>query len=441
MSHRPTSRSRRRAAVTTALATLVPLALAAGCSSQASSGETTEDGKVAIPLWTHSAGSETEMAVLNQIIDDFNASQDTYEVEEQEFPQEAYNDSVQGAAAADDLPCVLDVDGPIMPNWAWNGWMVPTGLTDADVAAFLPSTVGRYNDEIYSVGYWDATTVMFTRKSILDKHGIRVPTVDEPWTADEYAGLQQKIADSGDFKNVVDYGPSWTGEWWSYAFGTFLTSFGGDEIDRDGFTSTEGVLNGPEALEFATWFQDQFADGYAAKSNSPDRTEFLEGKVAIQFNGNWEYAKNVEKYGDDLVIAPTPDFGNGSVSGAGSWQYGLTKSCSEAQLAGGLEYLKFSLDDKYIAMYSDATSLIPATSTAGEQTTKGYYGPGEPLEVVSAIAQKYAQVRPETPAYPVISQVFEKQLQDIMNGKDPQEGLDQMVSEIDADLASAGYDN
>jgi multiple sugar transport system substrate-binding protein len=282
---------------------------------------------------------------------------------------------------------------------------------------------------------------MFTRKSILDKHGVRVPTVDEPWTADEYATLQQKIADSGDFKNVVDYGPSWTGEWWSYGFGTFLMSFGGDEIDRDGFESADGVLNGPESLKFAQWFQDQFADGYAAKSNSPDRTEFKEGKVAIQFNGNWEYANNFEKYGDDLVIAPAPDFGSGSVSGAGSWQYGLTKSCSEEQLAGGLEYLKFSLDDKYIAMYSDATSLIPATSTAAEQTTKGYYGPGEPLEVVSEIAANYAEVRPETPAYPVISQVFEKQLQDIMNGKDPQEGLDQMVSEIDADLASAGYDN
>lgn len=441
MSHLLAARSRRRAAASTALATLVTLALATGCSSQADGGGTTADGKVVIPLWTHSAGSETEMAVLNQIIKDFNASQDNYEVQEQEFPQEAYNDSVQGAAAANDLPCVLDVDGPIMPNWAWNGWMVPTGLTDADVADFLPSTVGRYNDEIYSVGYWDATTVMFTRKSILDEHGVRVPTVDEPWTAEEYATLQQKIADSGDFQNVVDYGPAWTGEWWSYAFSPLLMSFGGDQIDRDGFASADGVLNGPESQEFAQWFQGQFTDGYAAKSNSPDRTEFLEGKVAIQYNGNWEYAKNVEKWGDDLVIAPAPDFGNGSVSGAGSWQYGLTKSCSEEQLAGGLEYLKFSLDDKYIAQYSDATSLIPATSTAGEQTTKGYYGPGEPLEIVTEIAQKHAQVRPVTPAYPVISQVFEKQLQDVMNGKDPQEGLDQMVSEIDADLESAGYNN
>ena len=34
-----------------------------------------------------------------------------------------------------------------------------------------------------------------------------------------------------------------------------------------------------------------------------------------------------------------------------------------------------------------------------------------------------------------------KNLQDIVNGKDPQQGLDQMVSEIDADIASAGYND
>lgn len=428
----------RRLAVAAALA---PLVVATACSSQGGGGGgTTDDGKVAIPLWTHSAGNEAEIEVLDQIIKDFNGSQDTFEVQVQDFPQEAYNDSVQGAAASNDLPCILDVDGPIMPNWAWNGWMVPTGLSDADVENFLPTTVGRYQDEIYSVGYWDATTLMFTRKSILDKYGIRVPTVDEPWTAEEFADAEKKIADSGDFKNVVDYGPGWTGEWWSYAFGPLLQSFGGDLINRDTYESAEGVLNGPEALEFATWFQDQFTQGYAPKSNSADRTEFLDGKAAIQYNGNWGYAQNIEKY-DDLVLAPAPDFGEGSVSGAGSWQYGLSKSCSNQQLEGGLEYLKFSLDDKYVAMFSDANALIPATTTAAEQTTEGLYGPGQPLEVATEIAAKYAVVRPQTPAYLVISQVFEKQLQDIVNGKDPQEGLDQMVSEIDSDIASAGYNN
>ena len=430
--------SRKQLLVILAATAMVPLALS-GCSQ--GGGSTTADGKTVIPLWTHSAGNEAEMTVITQIIDDFNGSQDEYQVESQEFPQEAYNDSVQGAAASNDLPCILDVDGPIMPNWAWNGWMVPTGLTDDDVAEFLPSTVGRYDDEIYSVGYWDATTLGFTLKSVLDKYGIRVPTVDQPWTADEFVAAEEAIKSGGEFEYVVDYGPGWTGEWWSYAFSPLLQSFGGDLIDRDGYESADGVLNGAEALEFATWFQDQFTEGYAPTSNNPDRTEFLDGTVAIQYNGNWGYTNNVDKYGDDLVIIPPPDFGNGAVTGAGSWQYGLTKECSDTQKAGALDYLKFSMDDKYIAAFSDATSLIPATTTAAALTTKGYYGAGEPLEAVIQIAQDYALVRPVTPAYPVISQVFEKNLQDIVNGKDPQQGLDQMVKEIDADIASAGYND
>lgn len=58
------------------------------------------------------------MQVISQVISDFNASQSQYQVVRQDFPQDAYNTSVQGAAASNDLPCILDVDGPIMPNWA-----------------------------------------------------------------------------------------------------------------------------------------------------------------------------------------------------------------------------------------------------------------------------------------------------------------------------------
>lgn len=78
-------------------------------------------GSMPISLWTHSAGNEGESEVLTEIIADFNASQDEYEVVWQDFPQDAYNTSVRGAAASNDLPCILDVDGPIMPNWAWPG--------------------------------------------------------------------------------------------------------------------------------------------------------------------------------------------------------------------------------------------------------------------------------------------------------------------------------
>ena len=66
-----------------------------------------------------------------------------------------------------------------------------------------------------------------------------------------------------------------------------------------------------------------------------------------------------------------PTSATAPVTGAGSWQYGLTKECSDDQKAGALEYLKFSMDDKYIAAFSDATSLIPATTSAAAADDQG----------------------------------------------------------------------
>lgn len=158
---------RRGLALVACLAVMAPLVLA-GCSSQDRDGWD-GTGPVPISLWSHSAGNEGEMKVISRMITEFNASQSDYEVVRQDFPQDAYNTSVQGAAASNDLPCILDVDGPIMPRWAWNGWLVPPGLTEKDVANFLPSTVGRYDGQIYTVGYWDATTALFSRRSVLER--------------------------------------------------------------------------------------------------------------------------------------------------------------------------------------------------------------------------------------------------------------------------------
>lgn len=428
---------RRRCTLAVALTMIAPLALSA-CSSQDRDGWSGQ-GPVPISLWTHSAGNEGEITVIKQIIDDFNASQDDYEVVRQDFPQDAYNTSVQGAAASNDLPCILDVDGPIMPSWAWNGWLVPPGLTEEDVADFLPSTVGRYDDKIYSVGYWDATTVMFSRRSVLEDLGIRVPTLETPWSAQEFADAEQRIKDSGDFDHAVDWGPGDFSEWYTYAYSPLLQSFGGDLVDRDGYASADGVLNGPESLAFAQWFQDQFDQGFAPRSNAQDRTEFENGKVAIQYSGNWGYLKNFKAFGDDLVILPPPDFGHGPKVGVGSWQYGTTRSCTPRQKEGALAYLRFSMKDQYIAQFSDVTSLIPATTTAAERTTAGYYGPGQPLAGLTGVSERYGLVRPPTPAYPVISEVVQQQFQDLVNGKAPAEVLDQSVREIDADINAARY--
>ena len=85
------------------------------------------------------------------------------------FPQLAYNDAVGAAALANELPDILDVDGPVMPNWAWAGYMQPLGIDEAKLEGFLPGPIGRWNGEVYSVGLWDAAVAMTTRRSTLEE--------------------------------------------------------------------------------------------------------------------------------------------------------------------------------------------------------------------------------------------------------------------------------
>ena len=75
---------------------------------------------------------------------DFNASQEDYKVEIQSFPQDSYNDAVTAAASAEKLPCILDVDGPIMPSWAWGGYLAaarPAGWSCSQINSRARSDV------------------------------------------------------------------------------------------------------------------------------------------------------------------------------------------------------------------------------------------------------------------------------------------------------------
>ena len=108
----------------------------------------------------------------------------------------AYNDAVGAAALAEELPDILDVDGPVMPNWAWAGYMQPLGIDRGKLEGFLPGPIGEWGGEVYSAGLWDAAVAMSTRKSTLEKYGIRIPTLEEPWSGDEFNAALQTIKES-----------------------------------------------------------------------------------------------------------------------------------------------------------------------------------------------------------------------------------------------------
>lgn len=390
-----------------------------------------------LTMWYHGAGNEVEAKIINQIVSDFNASQGDWKVELQSFPQAAYNDSVVAGALAGKLPDILDVDGPIMPNWAWSGYMQPLKIDESKIANFLPGTKGVWNGQLYSIGLWDAAVALVTRKSTLESLGLREPTLDKPWTKDEFMAALEAAKKSGKFKFALDLGMAWTGEWYPYAFSPFLQSFGGDLIDRSSYKSAEGALNGDAAQEFGVWWQSLFTKGYAQATQDPADREsgFNNGNYAFSWNGNWAALGTLAKF-DDVVFLPAPDLGKGPKIGAASWQFGV--SAKSAHPDGAAKFIEFALQDKYLADFSNGIGLIPATPTAAAMTEN--YKEGGKLAVFYELSSKQGLVRPVTPGYVVQSKVFEKAANDIAHGADVAATLDAAVDEINADIEkNKGY--
>ena len=153
---------------------------------------------------------------------------------------------------------------------------------------------------------------------MLQKHGIRIPTLSKPWNKQEFDSALDKLQGSGDFDYAIDLGMAWKGEWYPYAFGPFLQSHGGDIIDVRR-NSAEGSLNGNAGMNFGNWWKSLF-DRKLTPGTSQDgadlETGFLDGKYAMQWNGNWAAIAPLEKFGDDMLFLPAPDFGQGSKIGA-----------------------------------------------------------------------------------------------------------------------------
>ena len=408
----------------------------AGCSSSASTdtGATAAatasaaPGSVKIDLWTPQAGSpKVEVANMQAMLDAFTKQNPQYTFNYKTYPFDSYATSVQGAAAANQLPCMLAVDAPNAPSWAWSGWLTPLQVPTTTTDPLIPGAKGVWNGQIYSVGYWDAGLAMFARKSVLEKNGIRVPTIEKPWTKDEFDSVLATLQKDKTFKYPLQLGnPD------IYSGTPFLWSFGGDLIDKS-LQKSEGVLNGAQSVAYGKWLQDLIAKKYISTA-ATDGNPFINGQVPLTWDGNWDAQGSIDKFGKDGLFLPPPDLGNGPIVGAGSFGDGTASSCSDQQRQGVNKFLEFSLTTDNLVKISDTQLVIPATAEAA--ATSKNYGPNGAFKTFAELEANHSHIRPATPAFSVIADTFNKASKDIMAGADVQSTLDQAAKDIDADYAA-----
>jgi multiple sugar transport system substrate-binding protein len=428
-----------------AAALLLALAACGGDDNEAAAAAC--DGEVdggTITMFAHE-GSEAD--AYRAAIDSFNDTRGSelgLTVELTMIPEGQYTDQVNAAAASGDLPDVLDLDGPNMANLAWAGNLaaIDECIPDDLRSNLLPSMIeqGTYADRLWAVGSFDSGLGLYAWRSALEEVGARIPTsAQDAWTAEELDQVLRDLQEAG-YEQPLDtkfwYGSQ--GEWFSYAFAPIIWSGGGDLIDRTDYQSADGVLNGPEAVAAMTTFQGWVSDGLI-DSDAADDSNFLSKEAPISWVGHWMYQPYKDAAGDDLVVLPLPDFGTGSKTGMGSWAWSMTSAAEDPDAAWAV--IEFLVSDEIITDITSVNGAVPATESAiaGSEL----YAEGGDLALFSeqlVAAPDVAVPRPVTPAYPNITQIMRTVIDDIVQGADVQQVLDDAVAKIDADIAdNEGY--
>ena len=412
-------------AITTAATQLTQAALTANSNS--------------VEVWYHDDGYGGEHDALVEAIKAFQTANPTIKVNLANLPTGSYSVQVQSGAFSRKLPCLLDFDGPNMYNYAWAGLLVPLdSYLPADLKAdLLPSILaqGTFQDgKIYSLGQFDSGLAIWGNKTLLQKAGIEIPTIDKPWTRAEFSGVLAKLKASG-VQWPLDLQLKSASEWYTYAFLPIVQSFGGDLINRQTYQSAEGPLNGPEAVSALTEVKDWVDKGYV---NTKDTNEdFTSGKSALSYGGHWQYLRYSKALDDKLVLMPIPDFGKGAKTGMGSWNWSITKDCKNPDAAWKL--LEFLMSPDQIKRITDTNGAIPARKSVLNADTR--FAAGGFLSVFyQQLLRGEGVPRPITPAYPVITKSFAKAVDNIIKGGDIKTELDAAVKTIDTDIIqNSGY--
>ena len=383
------------------------------------------------------AGAGVENDAIKTVLNNFNEAQDTYKAVITELPGEGYNQQITAAALSGNLPCLLDFDGPYQYNYIWAGYLRPIDefVSDDLLANILPTVVeqGTYNGQLYSLSQFEGGLGIWGNRSLLEQAGVRIPEgIEDAWTLDEFNDALAKLSELDgvvplDLK--MNYG---AGEWFTYGFSPIVQSFGGDLIDRSDMGSAEGVLNGPGAVEAMTWFQDLFEQGYST-ATPPNDNLFVDGKAALSYVGHWEYTRYREALGDDLVLIPVVDYGQGPKTGMGSWAWAITESCDNPE--GAWAVLDFLLQPEQVRILTDANGAIPSRLEAIASDER--FAEGGPLRIYyDQLRSGWAVPRPQTPAYPIITEAFAKAASEIAADADVQDSLDEAVDVIDQNIAT-----
>lgn len=386
-------------------------------------------------------GAETK--VYTAMWDDFNAKHTDIQVSYLFFAQDELINKLATSGDVGDTPDLVVVDGLMIPYFQDLGMIaclddyIPEDMK-SDV---LPSVWAEntYDGSLYGVAMFDSGMALWTRKSVLEELGARIPTsYTEAWTLQEFEDILAKAKAAGyEYPLYIRQNkPS------SMYFNMMpvIHSFGGDYLSRETYTAV-GTLDSDNTIAAYQWIKDMIDAGYINAAcdyedafYNPDRHEAI-----FSMLGHWKYSDHVGAYGDDAIIVPLPDFGGGVFTCSGSTVDVMTTAAVERGVADqAWTVLEAMMSPEYIQMVCEVNGGVPARSSVMDAMPQWQKG-GRLYLYREQLEAGISYLRPITPAHNTIYTACAQVCTDILAGGDPAELLHTAAAEVDEIIMENGW--
>jgi len=276
------------------------------------------------------------------------------------------------------LPDVVELDAAQTYRLASAGMIqpidncVPQPLADD----LIPSVadVGRFDGERWAVERLERLGAIYGLRPALERAGVRLP-VDgaEAWTAEEFGEILEDLADERGVERPLAF-PDLDRVDADVArlFAPILWSAGGDVIENDDPASAADALEQAEVIDSLSQLQGWFDAGLAGVGALDD-----EKGAVLAWDDSGAFPAYSERFGDDLVLLPLPDFGKGSFMAQGGHQWAVGAG-GDADVAW--RFIDFTLRPDNLLRFSELRGDLPSRQSVladdehfGEGTPRRYF--------------------------------------------------------------------
>lgn len=333
----------------------------AGCgnfeTSDNAEQETTEEEKTEeVEIWYYWE-TEGHQVALNKIIDEYNKSQDEYEVESKYVPFADFKKQLSIGASADELPDMVIIDSPDHASYAAMG--IFADLTDKfDVSGYYEAPVSSctLDDTLYGVPFGCNCLGLYYNEEMLNEAGVEVP---ETWDDLKSAAAALSQGDVTGFAIC-----SVQNEEGTFGFMPFVWSTG----------EAYETINSEGGIRALTLFKDLTESGAMSKecinwTQSDVMNQFISGNVAMMINGPWQIPTMEEEAPDlnwKVTLIPKDQEYSSDIGGE---NYAVISGGNEDGAVAFLEYATSEESVKYLMSafgYIAAQEDIAATQFTGE---------------------------------------------------------------------------